>query len=73
MNSLVRGEMEAGKYNANYKKASHGDLVTIVLELNTFVDMVKNRISTYMDKYVGLARARVAFVYYMDKPSKNLY
>lgn len=56
-----------------FKKASHSELVTIVLELNTVIDVINNRISEYKDKYVVLARARVAFVYYMDKPSKCLY
>lgn len=56
-----------------FKKASHSELVTIVLELNTVIDVINNRISECKDKYVALARARVAFVYYMDKPSKYLY
>lgn len=44
-----------------FKKASHGNLVTVELELNTVVDILKYRISKDMDKYVLLARSRVFF------------
>lgn len=44
-----------------FKKASHGNLVTVELELNTVVDILKYRISKDMDKYVVLARSRVGF------------
>lgn len=37
-------------------KASCGKLVTVELELNTFVDILKYRISKDIDKYVVLAR-----------------
>lgn len=44
-----------------FKKASCGKLVTVELELNTFVDILKYRISNDMDKYVVLARSRMFF------------
>lgn len=57
-----------------FKKASCGKLVIVELELNTFVDILKYRISNDMDKYVVLARSRMFFSYYMEKKlSKNLY
>lgn len=43
------------------KKVSNGDLVAIVLELNTFIDTRKNRISEYMDKYVVMERVKLFF------------
>lgn len=43
------------------KKVSNGDLVAIILELKTFIDTRKNRISEYMDKYVVMERVKLFF------------
>lgn len=54
-----------------FKKDVRSEVVTVVLEPKAVVDMVKNIISKYVDEYVVLARARVAFVSYMDEPWKK--
>lgn len=55
-----------------FKKPSHAKLVTLELELNTFIDILKYRISKDKDKCVGKIQCFFNIIW-RKKLSKNVY